>query len=157
MVLSKKLKFDRMEKWYVHKQESVLEKNARNSLGFSDTNGSPNLGQTTIVLIVKKKKKKCRIVKFAVLADLSKIKQKRKEWLIPRSWHRTTKVMKHENDDDTSCNLCTRNNLQMFRLKKLSRLAKILRRVQENWRDLLSLRLQWETIGKRWCEKHEKE
>ena len=31
--------------------------------------------------------------------------------------------------------------------------ARILRRVLETWGDLLSVRLQWKTIGYRWCEK----
>ena len=30
--------------------------------------------------------------------------------------------------------------------------ARILRRVLETWGDLLSLNLQWKTIGLRWCE-----
>ena len=34
----------------------------------------------------------------------------------------------------------------------LLRTARILRRVLETWGDLLSLRLQWKTIGYRWCE-----
>ena len=33
------------------------------------------------------------------------------------------------------------------------RTARILRRVQETWGDLLSLKLQWKTISQRWCEK----
>ena len=35
----------------------------------------------------------------------------------------------------------------------LLRTARILRRVQETWGDLLSLKLQWKTINLRWCEK----
>ena len=35
----------------------------------------------------------------------------------------------------------------------LLRTARILRKVLETWGDLLSLRLQWKTIGYRWCEK----
>ena len=34
----------------------------------------------------------------------------------------------------------------------LLRTARILRRVLETWGDLLSLRLQWKTIGYGWCE-----
>ena len=30
--------------------------------------------------------------------------------------------------------------------------VRILRRAQETWRDLMSLKLQWKTISKRWCE-----
>ena len=35
----------------------------------------------------------------------------------------------------------------------LLKTARILRRVLETWGDLLSLRLQWKTIGQRWWEK----
>ena len=35
----------------------------------------------------------------------------------------------------------------------LLRMARILRRVLETWGDLLSLKLQWKTIGQCWCEK----
>ena len=35
----------------------------------------------------------------------------------------------------------------------LLRTARILRRVLETGGDLLSFRLQWKTINKRWCEK----
>ena len=43
--LSKKLKFDHMNKWYMRNPESVLENETHNViLGFSDTNGSPDPG-----------------------------------------------------------------------------------------------------------------
>ena len=45
--LCKKLKFDHMNKWYMHDLESVRENDTQIHLGFGDTNGSPNLGQTT--------------------------------------------------------------------------------------------------------------
>ena len=35
----------------------------------------------------------------------------------------------------------------------LLRTTRILKRVLETWGDLMSLRLQWKTIGYRWCEK----
>ena len=35
----------------------------------------------------------------------------------------------------------------------LLRTVRILRRVLETWGGMLSLRLQWKTIGYRWCEK----
>ena len=37
--LSKKLKFDHTNKWYMHNLESVLDNETHNSLGFWDTNG----------------------------------------------------------------------------------------------------------------------
>ena len=58
--------------------------------------------------------------------------------------------MEHEDDSDTNCNWCTQNNPQMIgkktkklRYQKISlRSTKILRRVLETWRDLLSLKLR---------------
>ena len=41
-------------------------------------------------------------------------------------------------------------NIQTIALLKT---ARILRKVLETWADLLSLKLQWKTIRKRWCEK----
>ena len=46
--LSKKFKVDHMNKEYKYSPESVpREKDSKYSLRFWDTNGSPNLGQTT--------------------------------------------------------------------------------------------------------------
>ena len=57
------------------------EWDAQNSLLFWDTNGSPYLSQTTRPSGSQQKKKRtCRIEDFAILADDSKIKRKRKEW-----------------------------------------------------------------------------
>ena len=39
----------------------------------------------------------------------------------------------------------------------LLRTARILRRVLETWGDFLSLKIQWETVDWRWCEKLSKE
>ena len=36
-----------MNKWYMHIPESARENEMQTSLGFWDTNGSPNLGQMT--------------------------------------------------------------------------------------------------------------
>ena len=49
-----------------------------------------------------------------------------------------------------------RGRLETIENTALLRSARILRRVLETWRHLLSLQLQWETINKRWCEKLEK-
>ena len=43
--------------------------------------------------------------------------------------------------------------VETIQTKTLLRTARILRRVLETWGDLLSVRLQWKTIGYRWCEK----
>ena len=69
------------EKWYVHNPEPIIE---NEKMGFWDTNGSPNLGQTTRPSDSEKKRKKvtCRRMDFDVLADhwvkLKEIKKKEK-------------------------------------------------------------------------------
>ena len=60
--LCKKLKFDHANKWYMHNPESILENETQISLGFWDTNGSPNLGQTT-------KPGESQILDFAIPAE----------------------------------------------------------------------------------------
>ena len=63
--LCKKLKFDHTVKYHYYKPESVLENETRNSLGFLDTNRSPNPGQK-IRPSYKNKNITCRIVDFAL-------------------------------------------------------------------------------------------
>ena len=43
--------------------------------------------------------------------------------------------------------------VETVQMTALLRTARILKRVLETWGDLLSLRLQWKTIGWHWCEK----
>ena len=47
--------------------------------------------------------------------------------------------------------------METIQTSALLRSARILRRVLETWGDLLSLKLQWETISWRWCEKLNRE
>ena len=54
------------------------EWDAQSSLGFWDTNKSPNLGQTTKPSDSQQKKRTCWIVDFAILAD-HRVKIKRKQ------------------------------------------------------------------------------
>ena len=109
-----------------------------------------------------KKKRTCRIVNFVGWSK-DENERKRKE----RPSEKTEKTMDHENDGDTNCNWWTRCSHQRigigpggFGNKILSGdhlnysiTARILRRVLETWGDLLSLKLQWEIISSRWCEK----
>ena len=46
-----------------------------------------------------------------------------------------------------------RGRVEIIQTTALLRSARILRRVLETWVDLLSLKLQWETIGLGCCEK----
>ena len=43
--LSKRMKFDMTDKWYINKQESILENVRHNSLKFWDRSRSPNADQ----------------------------------------------------------------------------------------------------------------
>ena len=45
------------------------------------------------------------------------------------------------------------DRVETIQTTALLKTARILRRVQETWGDLLSLNLQWKTIGLRWSEK----
>ena len=77
--------------------------------------------------------------------------------------------MEHEGDDYTNCDccFCTVTNelleglddlevggrVETIQTTALLRTARILRRVLENWGDLLSLKLQGKTISVSWCKK----
>ena len=50
-----------------------------------------------------------------------------------------------------------RGRMRTFQAVALLRSDRILRRVLRTWEDLLSLRLQWEAISLRWCQKLSKE
>ena len=67
----KKLKFPYTNKWYIHNPESVRKEwDAQISLGFWDTIGSPNLGQTTKLSDSQQKREPDDfVVDFAVPAD----------------------------------------------------------------------------------------
>ena len=136
-------------------------------MGFWDTNGSPNLGQTTRPSDSqqkekkkKKKKRTCWIVDFTVTGDHRvKESEKRDNYLdLVENWKKlwnmkvtvipigalgtvTKRLIRGLK------NLEIRGRVETIRTTPLLRSARILRRVQETWGDLLSLKLQWETIG----------
>ena len=135
-------------------------------LGFWDTNRSLNLGQTTRSYNSQQKKRTCRIVTFAVSVD-NRVKlkecEKRDKYFdlareLKKSWKVTiipivigtlgtdTKELVQGLDD-----LEITERLESIQTTALLRSARILRRVLETWGDLLSLKLQWETII--WREK----
>ena len=74
------------------------------SLGFRDTNGSPNLGQTTGPCN-NPQRRACRIVDFAVLAyhrvKLKKSKKKNKYIDLAMKMEKT---LEHESEGYTNCN-----------------------------------------------------
>ena len=160
--LCKKLKFDHRNKWYLCNLESVLENETHKFLEFWDKNWSPNLSQMTKPSDSQKKKKKrrtCRIVDFAVLAD-RKVKlneNEKKDKYIDLARERkkqlnmkvvvipvvigtldtVTKRLVHRLED-----LEIRLRVATMQTTASLKSARILIRVLETWRDLLSLKLQ---------------
>ena len=125
--------------------------------GFWDTNVSSNLGQTNRASDCLQKKRTCKIVDFAVLADhrvkLKESKKKDKYRDLAREWKKlwNMKVMVIllvigglgtvpkrlvQGPEDKKIRGCVEN----IQTTALLRLARILRRVLETWRDLLSLK-----------------
>ena len=121
-------------------------------------------------LIINKKKRTCKIVDFAAPADhrikLKESKKKDKYFDLARElkklWNMlvtiipivigafgtVTKGLQKGLED-----LEVGGRVETIQTTALLRTARILRRVLETWGDLLSLRLQWETIGYHWWEK----
>ena len=76
------------------------EWDAQTLLGFWDTNGSLNLGQTTRPYNNQQKKETCRIVDFVVPADNNKIERKGKkdkhldlDWELKKLWNMKVTVI----------------------------------------------------------------
>ena len=161
--LCNKMKFDHTNKWYRHNSESILENETQTLLGFWDTNGSPNHGQTTRPYDnLQKKERTCRIVDFAIPVDhIVKLKENEKKdkyldrkelkklWnmkvtIIPIVFNALGTVTKGLVQGLEDLELTRRQ--EAIQTTALLRSARILRRVLETW-ELLSLKLQWETIS----------
>ena len=143
-------------------------------MGLWYTNGLPNLGQKTRPYNnqqqKKKRKKICKIVDFAVPTD-NRIKlkecEKKDKYLdlarkLKKLWNMkvtiipiaigafgtvTEGLLKGLEDLEVG------GRVETIQTTALLKTARILRRVLETWRDLLSLNLHWKTISLRWCEK----
>ena len=128
--------------------------NAQTSLGFWDTNRSPDLGQITRPYNNQQKRRICRIVNFAVPADnrvkLNKSEKKDKYLDLAREQKKlwSMKVMiipiiigalgtKGLIQGLEDCEIWGR--VEKIQTHALLRLARILRRVLETWGDLLLL------------------
>ena len=130
-------------------------------MGIWHTNGSPNLGQKTRPYTNQQKKRICKIVDFAVPAD-HRIKQKECE---KKDKYLARELKKLWNMNVTivlivigAFGTITRGLLkglevlqvggrvETIQMTALLWTARILRRVLETWRYLLSLKLQWKTI-----------
>ena len=177
--LSKKLKFDHTNKWYIHNSESVLENEMHKLLWDFEIQTDPLISaRRPDLLIVKRKKRKkkkkrtCRTVDLAIATDQLKEFEKRDKYL-DLAWELKQKIynmklmvililigalrtipkgLVKELED-----LEIRGQVETIQTTALLRSARILTRVLETWRDLLSLKLSWENISKGWCENFWKE
>ena len=135
---------------------------------FWDTNGSPNLSQTTKPRDTQQKKRNSWIVVFAVHADhkikWEIVKNKKistlillENWKNYGTWkwrwyqeelvrlvHTKGLIMRLEA-------LETRGRVETIQTTAILRSPRLLRRALETWGKLLSFKHQWKTIG--WCEK----
>ena len=131
------------------------------------TNGSPNLGQKTRPYNNQQRKRTWKIVNFGVPADhrikLKEIetkdmyldldremKKKNKLWnmkvtiiaTVIRAFSTVTKRLSKGLED-----LEVGRRVDTIQTTTLLRTARILRRILETWRKLLSLKFQWKTIS----------
>ena len=131
-------------------------------LGFWDTNGSPNLGQTTRLYNNERKKRTCRIVNFAVPADHRiKLKENKDKyldlaWELEKLWNMKVTIIPIIIDALRTVtkelvqwleDLEITGRVETIQTTALLKSARILRRVLETWGDLLSFKLQWKTIS----------
>ena len=163
--LCKKLKFDLANNLYALPKICPREWDAQTPFGFWDTNRSPYLSQITRSCNSQQKKKRtCRIVDFPVPADHKvKLKESKKKNKyvdaakeLKKLWNMKVTVIPiviYALGSVTKGLVQEVENLEITRwvetIKTTALLgsAKTLRRVLETWGDLLSLKLQWETIS----------
>ena len=143
----------------MHNPAAALEDDTQTPMGLWHTNGKPNIGQKTRPCSNQQQKKRtCKIVDFAVPADhIVKLKESEKKDLarkLKKLWNMkvtiisivigvfgtiTKELLKRLEDLEVGGRVETIQNTALLRT------ARILRRVQETWGDLLSLKLQWKT------------
>ena len=161
---------------YAQPRIRLGEWDAQTSLGFWDTNGSPNLGQMTRPsdnqqLQKKKKKKKKKREPAELLTSpsgLTKIKQREKRYR-KLDFARELKMLWSIKVTMISIVIGTLETIPKSLVKGLEdleirgkeetiettvllRSARIPWRVLETWGDLLSHKLLWKTISKHWWE-----
>ena len=137
---------------------------------FWHTHGSPNFGQTTRPYNKKQKKNTCKIVDFAVPANhrkkLNESEKKDKHQDLARELKKLWKmkvmfilIVISALGTVTKglikglVDLEITGTVKTIQITALLRSVTILRRIQETWGDLLSLKLQGKTISERWWEK----
>ena len=155
----------------MHNPGPVLENNTHKLLwNFDIHTDHLNSARRPDLIIINKKKRTCKIVDFAFPADHRiklKESEKKDKYLdlargLKKLWNMkvtirpivigafgtvTKGLLKGQEDLEVG------SRVETIQTTTLLRTARILRRIQETWGDLLSLELQWETIGRLWCEK----
>ena len=163
--MCKKFKFDHTNKWYMHNPAPVLENDTHKLLWDFDIHTDHLiLARRPDLIIITKKKSICKIVNFAVLADHRiKLKEceKKDKYLdlareLKKLWNMkvlivpigigafgtiTKGLLKGLKDLEVG------GWVETIQMTELLRMARIRRNVLETWGDLLSLKLQWETIS----------
>ena len=165
--MCKKFKFDHTNRWYMHNPAPVLENDSHKLLwDFNIQTDHLIPARRPDLIIINKKKRTCKRVDFAVPADhriklkecekkdkyLDLARELKKLWnmqvtIIPiviGAFRTVTKGLLKGRED-----LEVGGRVETIQTTALLRTARILRRVLETWRDLLSLRLQWKTIDYR--------
>ena len=161
----KKFKFDHANKWYMHNPAPVLENDTHKLLWDFDIHTDHLISaRRPDLIIINKKGKICKIVDFAVPADhrlklkeyenrdkyLDLARELKKLWnmkvtIIPIVIAAFGTVIKGLLKGLEDWEVVGR--VETIQTTVLLKTARILRRVLETWRDLLSLNLQWKTIS----------
>ena len=163
--MCKKFKFAHTNKWYMHNPAPILENDTHKLLwDFGIHTDHLISARRPDLIIINKKKRTYKIVDFAVPADhriklkecekkdkyLDLARELKKLWnmqvtIIPiviGAFERVTKGLLKGLEE-----LEVGGRVETIQTTSLLRTARILRRVLESWGELLSLRLQWKTIG----------
>ena len=165
--MCKRFKFDHTNKWYMHNPAPVQENDTHKLLWNFDLQTDYLISSRRPDLIIineKEKLQNCRIC-------CSRWPQNKTEkiWIRKDEYldlaRELKKTVEYEGDNYTNCDCLLKgllkglDNLEVCgRVKTIQRITFLrtawkLRKVQETWEDLLSLKLQWKTISWGSCEK----
>ena len=143
----------------MHKSESVLENETyKIPLKFEIQTDYLILDwRPDLVIINFKKRENLQYSGFCRTKDGKSKKERNVIW----PYQTTKKIVEHWGDGDTICDWCTWNDSQRFgkragsvKNRRMNRdyPARILRRILDTCRDLLSFRDLWNSTSWRWCE-----
>ena len=110
--MCKKFSFDHTNKWYMHNPAPVLE-NTTHKLQWDFNIQTDHLipARRPDLIIINKKKRNCKIVDFAVPADLRiKLKEYEKKDKYLDLARELKKTVEHAGDNYTNCNWCFWNS-----------------------------------------------